>query len=77
MPNGTSAPGKSSALLVVPMKGLTSDAGSLTKLAAGFVSEASSAAPADGAGTAIRTARAPAVTMPGTASRRRVSLRRR
>jgi hypothetical protein len=30
MPNGMSAPGKVSELLVVPMNGLTSDAGSLT-----------------------------------------------
>src|SRR5882757_5977618 len=34
MPNGTSAPGKSSAELDVPMNGLTTDAGSLTSVAA-------------------------------------------
>jgi hypothetical protein len=31
MPNGTSAPGKSSAEFVVPMKGLTYEAGSVTR----------------------------------------------
>ena len=74
IPNGTSAPGKSSAALLVPMNGLTSEAGSLTSaaLAAGWRGAASWlwAAPADGSGTASRPAAAALMTMAGPVSRR-------
>ena len=58
MPNGTSAPGKSSAAFDVPMNGLTSDAGEVTS--AGSAAGPAPAASAGSAAAAPATVRAAA-----------------
>ena len=67
MPNGASAPGKVSPPFVVPMNGLTSDAGSETSAAAAGATGPAGAAPAAAAGKT----RAALNAIPRTADDRR------